>query len=165
MGKKQRQDLIAASFTLILGMLELIFSMDIVVKAKNGDVGSAFMPRVVGSLMIILSLLYGYFTIRTIRKNRTAGATAEAEETEETENSKKVYLTFVLLVCYVVALKPIGFLLSSIIYLLLQMNVMAENPKLKDRIFFGIIAIVAPIFVNTLFVNVFSMMLPQGIWF
>lgn len=42
MKKENRLDMIAASFTLIFGIAILILSTGIEVKAKNGDVGSAF---------------------------------------------------------------------------------------------------------------------------
>ena len=61
MDKEQRLNFISALFTLIIGVVFLILSRGIEVKAKNGDVGSAFFPALVGGLMVILSVLYNHF--------------------------------------------------------------------------------------------------------
>ena len=67
------------------------------------------------------------------------------------------------MVSYAVLLKPIGFLISSILYLFLQINVMTDKPTAKQRIFFAVLSIIVSVLINYIFVNWFSMALPDGI--
>ena len=85
------------------------------------------------------------------------------EEMELKDNYKKVILSFIYLIVYAAMLKPLGFVISSICYLFFQINIMTEKPDKKQEIVFIVLAVCVPVIVNLIFVNVFSMALPQGI--
>ena len=162
MKKETRLDMIAASFTLIFGIAILILSTGIEVKAKNGDVGSAFLPVVIGWMMVVLSIIYGVSALLEGRRAGKAAVEVDEQEILKTDN-KKIFLSFILMVSYAVLLKPIGFLISSILYLFLQINVMTDKPTAKQRIFFAVLSIIVSVLINYIFVNWFSMALPDGI--
>ena len=63
---------------------------------------------------------------------------------------------------YVLAFEPVGFLLSSIIYLFAQILLMS-NQENRKPVLFAIISILLPLAVDILFVFVIKMPLPRGI--
>ena len=134
-------------------------------KAKNGDVGSAFLPIVVGGMLVVLSLIYLGSTLLEIKQRKNRGEEAEEEQIEEIlkPDNRKIALTFVLLAAYVLLLKPVGFVITSIVYLFLQMNVMSDEPTVKQRVVFAVLSVIVPVIVYYVFVNLFSMVLPAGI--
>ena len=160
MDKEQRLNFISALFTLIIGVVFLILSRGIEVKAKNGDVGSAFFPALVGGL--ITSIISVRKKQNVVLSNEEKGLEKQ-EEMELKDNYKKVILSFIYLIVYAAMLKPLGFVISSICYLFFQINIMTEKPDKKQEIVFIVLAVCVPVIVNLIFVNVFSMALPQGI--
>ena len=70
--------------------------------------------------------------------------------------------TVVLMFSYMLALEPLGFILSSIIYLFLQITLMSNKNNRKLPLL-AIISIVLPIAVSALFCYVIKMPLPKGI--
>ena len=71
-------------------------------------------------------------------------------------------LTIVLLAIYVVLFKPLGFILSTFIYLFFQITLLSTE-KNRNLILFGIISVVAPVVIYALFVYVIKMPLPTGL--
>lgn len=169
MDKEQRLNLISALFTMIIGIAFLFLSRGIEVKAKNGDVGSAFFPILVGVLMIILSAVYLITTIIALKKKQNivitdAKKSSQKEEvTKLKDDYKKVIWSFAFLIVYAALLKPLGFVIGSMCYLFFQVNLMTDHPTKKQEAVFIALAIGVPIIVNLIFVNGFSMALPQGI--
>lgn len=108
MKKENRLDMIAASFTLIFGIAILILSTGIEVKAKNGDVGSAFLPVVIGWMMVVLSIIYGASALLEGRRAGKAAVEVDEQEILKPDN-KKIFLSFILMVSYAVLLKPMDF--------------------------------------------------------
>lgn len=164
------KDVTAASFTLIVGVLVLIFAQGIEVKAQNGDTGSAFFPIVVGSGLVILALVYLGMALVSLKKQAALGIAEEAQTAltdEEKQENKistfKLIASFAILVIYVALLSSVGFIITSIVYLFLQMLIMAEDRSKKQIIKIVIAAIVAPFIINFIFTNWFSLMLPQGL--
>ena len=71
-------------------------------------------------------------------------------------------LTIVLLAIYVVLFKPLGFILSTFIYLFFQITLLSTE-KNRNLILFGIISVVAPVVIYALFVYVIKVPLPTGL--
>jgi putative tricarboxylic transport membrane protein len=70
--------------------------------------------------------------------------------------------TFVLMAGYAALLPMVGFMITTAVYLFLQINILAENQHRKP-VLFGIISVVTSVSVYYLFVMVFHLMLPAGI--
>ena len=75
--------------------------------------------------------------------------------------------TLVLLFLYILLLDKLGFVVSSVLYMFIQMClfVPAEFRSKKNYILFAVISLVLPVAVNLLFVNAFSLILPTGVLF
>lgn len=73
--------------------------------------------------------------------------------------------TLALIAVYIFCLEPVGFMLSTFVYLIVQMIVLADDShrKKKDIVLFVIISAIVAVGVYMLFTRVFYLMLPRGI--
>jgi len=117
--------------------------------------GGEFMPKVTSALWILTSigLLINEYTTPD---DKVKGITA---------NVKGFVATFVLLFAYIFTLDILGFIISSILYMFIQMYIFVPDALRSKRnyILFAIVSIVTPIIVNEVFVEVFSLILPTGL--
>lgn len=123
-------------------------------------VGASFMPRVAACLFVILG------AILILESFRHSTSTPIKENETDDENVfggwPAVLLSAILMCAYVGLLDSIGFIISSIAYIFLQIQVLAKGVK-RNYLIFSLISIVVPIVVYYLFVNVFEVMIPSGI--
>jgi len=63
---------------------------------------------------------------------------------------------------YMLALEPVGFIISSTVYLFVQMMLLSDKTNRKP-VLFAIIAVLLPAAVDALFVYAIKMPLPVGI--
>lgn len=138
----------------LVGIVLLISAQSIEVGAAMGQ-GGDFLPKLCSLFWIIIS---GLMLASSAFKN-----TAQSEE--EKGNIKGFLLTLVLLFLYVLLLKPLGFVITSSLYMFLQMLLFVPRELInkKKLILFAVISILLPVLVNLLFANVFSLILPAGI--
>lgn len=132
-----------------------------------GDIGSSAIPKIIAALAGLLSLL---LTLKGFWKlKEQAAAEAKQQDSAETSGWSFQYLpvlkTTGLLFAYIYAIEPVGFLPASALYLYLQFNVSApaEKRTAKSQLYFAVGSLIAAVVINTVFVNVFDVMLPQGL--
>ena len=119
------------------------------------DTGSGYVPKFIAICIIITAAAKLILTLLDKKK----------EEAQAQGSGDKVggWGTLALMFAYVVAFEPVGFVLSTIVYLYAQITLMSDetnrNPKL-----FAIISIVTPIVVSLLFSRVINMPLPYGVF-
>lgn len=90
------------------------------------------------------------------------------EEKEAAKLNCPFLLTTVALFAYYLLVLGIGFTLTSILYLLFEGVVLMRKDELKDKkkmVILILVAVIVPIFLNTVFWNVFSIKLPEGALF
>ena len=154
MSTKKLSEVILSMVLLIAGLALWFASQSIEVGAAMGQ-GGDFMPKLCSTVWVLISalLLVSNITMK------------DGGEKEAGINLKGFFATLVLLFVYVFMLKPIGFVISSMAYMLIQMLlfVPAEYRTKKNYILFVVLSVVIPVAVNALFVNVFSLILPTGI--
>lgn len=138
----------------LAGIVLLISAQSIEVGAAMGQ-GGDFLPKLCSLFWVIIS---GLMLASSAFKN-----TAQSEEKKG--NIKGFLLTLVLLFLYVLLLKPIGFVITSSLYMFLQMLLFVPRELInkKKLILFAVISILLPVLVNLLFANLFSLILPAGI--
>jgi putative tricarboxylic transport membrane protein len=156
--KNQKINIAAGVIFLLYGTFLLYGGMSITAAPKPGDVGSAFMPRACGSLIIFLSTLLLCITL--VKKNFKP---EQKTETGVPFDRRSTVLSILLLVVYMAVLIPLGFILSSTVYLVLQMLIMANKPGKKQFIIYIFISLVTPFLVNYIFYSMFALMLPAGV--
>jgi hypothetical protein len=120
------------------------------------------MPMVIGVLTLILAL----FLLLTSLKNFKAHC-AELEGADIPDcDYKRVISSIILVLIYVFVMKPVGFIISTLVYLMLQMLVLSPDDERdkKHIIILAIIDIIFTIFVFMLFRYAFKIVLPAGIF-
>ena len=137
---------------LLAGVAMFISAMQIDVGTGPIGAGSEIVPRLMTGIWVVLAvaiLIRGLF---------------QEGEGRTGANIKVTAITMGLLLLYASGLRPIGFVISSVLYCFLQMLVFAPSDRRTKRhtIIYAIIAIVAPIGINLLFANVFYVILPRG---
>ena len=154
MGSKKLSEIVLSIVLLISGAALWLASQKIEVGAAMGQ-GGDFMPKLCSTVWVILSVL---LLLQSVSMK---------EEGEESRISLKGFFsTLVLLFAYVLLLDIIGFVLTSVIYMFIQMLLFVpeEYRNRKSLILFAVISVITPVAVNALFFNVFSLILPTGIF-
>ena len=131
-------------------------------KSRVMKIGPNFMPLVIGTLILILALMLLFSSIKNFKRN---AAKAEAMPAD-TSDYKRVLASLVLVVIYVNILAPVGFILSTLGYLFLQIIVLAPNDRrsAKNIMLYAIIDVVFVLIVFFLFRYGFKIVLPAGIF-
>lgn len=149
---KKSKDLYSGIVLFVFSVFYLLLSKGI--KITGSGIGNAqTMPVAVGVIVLILSGILIITNLKTIEKPENIQ--------EEKSNYLKVALTLLYIIGFVLCLKTVGFLVSCIVYLILQMSLLAE-PKDRNYKKIVIIAVIAAFVINILFVKVFSIVLPSG---
>lgn len=149
----KKKNILTSVVFLVFGAFVYVQSLGIKHMMAN-DVGSAFFPKVISVAMIAVAIIRLVMALRE----------PEAEKKNNQGNDAKGGLiTILLILAYVMAFNSVGFLISTAIYLFLQMLVLTPAEKRKLPIL-AIISIVAPLFIYTLFVYVINTPLPKGIF-
>ncbi len=153
--EKNYKNLIMYIVLVLVGAALFVSAQSIEVGTTMGK-GGDFMPKVCTTAWLILSII---LLISEYRKNDI--------ETKPMNSVKGLLLTIGLLIIYIGLIDFIVFTFMSIVYLITQMYLFLPKEKRnkKQYIRLAIIAVVAPILVNWLFVNVFSLILPSGLLF
>ena len=153
MTNKQRVVLCSALFLLFgAGMFYLSFGIK---HRIPSDVGSAYVPKFIAICIMVVA---GAKLILSLMDKSVSGKKKEGVEFDKLGGIGTVVLMF----AYMLALEPVGFILSSIIYLFLQITLMS-NEKNRKLPLFAIISVLLPIGVSALFCYVIKMPLPKGI--
>lgn len=153
MSEKQR-DLIGSIVFLIFGIF--LFAISFTVKSIiENDVGPAFMPKVVAVAIVIVSASKLVIAL----KNHSPKYTEKRQSEDDKMGS---LMTILNLAAYVILFEPLGFIISSIVFLTLQMTILADKTHFKP-VKFGIISISATLAIYFLFVYAFNLMLPEGL--
>lgn len=149
----KKRNLIVSIMFLAFGVFLFVQALGIKHMMKN-DVGSGFFPKVIGVAIIVVALIRLVMTLR------------EPEGAAKKSNSdmKGGWMTIVLVVLYVLAFNSVGFLISTAVYLFLQMLVLTPAEKRKIPLL-AFISVAAPLFIYVLFVYVINTPLPKGIFY
>jgi hypothetical protein len=155
---KKYGDIIVGIVYAVLG-LALIIAARMLPKSQVMDIGPDFMPTVVGTLILVLSIILLLQAVQELRKN------PDKEVGKDESDYKRVLLSLILALLYVFLLKPIGFIICTLVYLFCQIYVLAPDSHRtkKDMIMYLIIDVVFTLIVYYLFRIGFKIVLPAGI--
>jgi len=160
---KKYGDLVVGIFFLALSFFLYIMA-DALPPSILGGIGSDFFPKI----MAIATCILSFFQIRSGFKTMRSRKPEEKEAAEEEEYKPeylRVLATIALFTIYVFTLGPVGFLISSTLYLFLQIIVLSPKDKrsLRDIIIYAIISIVSCVVIYFVFRRGLNLMLPTGI--
>lgn len=143
---------------IITSILFLAFSAVMIVFARQykpmmkNDLGSGFFPMVVGIAMCALSVLRLILAIRE----------KKGEVKKSGDDLMGGLATIILIGGYCIAFNPIGFIISTMVYLFLQILVLTPKEKRSWPITIAI-SVIAPIAFYVLFVYAINTPLPKGL--
>ncbi|MDR2819668.1 MAG: tripartite tricarboxylate transporter TctB family protein [Desulfovibrio sp.] len=148
---------------LYIGLFFLLFTVVYIAQipairmTRVSRIDSAMYPKMIAALLLCLSLAQIYVALKQLK----LGGQAVREEQTKREY-KGAARTLFLAVAYVVMMEDLGFLISSPIYIFLQILIMCPLEKVR-YVQFGIIAIVASGIIYVIFRHGLNLMLPLGL--
>lgn len=158
---KKYGDFVVGIFYAVLG-IALIVGAKALPKSKVMEIGPDFMPALVGTIILVLA---GILLFETFTHFKSNAAELESSGFKDTSDYKRVLGSLVAAIIYVNILKPVGFIVSTLVYLIVQIYILAPDNKRtkKDIIQYAIIDVVFTVVVYFLFRYGFKIVLPGGI--
>ena len=153
---------------IIIGIFFMAFSAELIVlskalpKSKVMAIGPDFVPTLVGILTFVLAAALTLISIKGFKKR---AKDLEAQEPPKCDY-KRVLASMVLMLLYVCYMKPIGFIVSTLVFLFLQMCVLCPDDKRngKEIARLAVITVIFVFAVFFLFRYGFKIVLPAGIF-
>ncbi len=156
---KKYNDLIVGISMLAFGLFYLIMTTQIQRKGKLID--ATFFPYILSTIMLIVGSLQ---TIKGVLASKKYDVSSYVEpKSNEKGDMKTVLITVGLIIAYVALLKPLGFVLSSSLYLFMQITVMVPNRIKKNYALYALIAVVTSALIYVSFRFGLDLMLPAGL--
>jgi putative tricarboxylic transport membrane protein len=158
---KKYGDYITSVFFIITS-IAMITAAKALPKSKIMKLGPDFMPTVIGIVTLVLAII---LLIQTVVRSKDRLAALAQEKPEECDY-KKMLTSLVLILIYVFILKPVGFIISTLLYLLPQFAALAPADKRtrKNITEWAILDVVFTLVVFFLFRYGFTIVLPAGIF-
>lgn len=150
----RQKDILCSVVFLVFGAVMLYLSFGVRHKIAE-DVGSGYVPKFIAILILITS---GAKLVLSVRDKSEAGKKKQDSDSDLLGGLG----TIGLMLAYMMTLKPLGFILSSAVYLFLQILLMSNKDNRK-LVLFGVIGVVLPVAIYALFNYVIKMPLPKGI--
>ena len=152
MSEKNR-DLISIFFIVLFSIILYINTLTIPIRIQ-GELGSAFMPRLVLAGIIIMSLIKLIFVLTNKKDNYK-------KKVYSSEPLTKGLLTILMLFIYMLLLENLGFILSTSVYLVGQIFILTDSQK-RNNLQLIMISVATPLIIYAFFVNVMKLFLPVG---
>lgn len=158
---KKYGDIIVGVFFMLLSAAMMVMAK-MLPKSTVMDIGPDFMPMCIGVMTFVLAAALVFLNIKNMK---IYVAQAEAEGPEKADY-KRVLTSFIIILVYVFVLKSVGFIISTLVYLPVQMFILApeERRGKKDVIQLLITDVLFTFVVFFLFRYGFKIVLPAGIF-
>lgn len=152
---EKKRNLICSLLFFIIGVF-LYFEASQIHAIMAKDLGSGFFPKVVAVSMIIIAVVEFIYTFlfSTQQENK--------KEDAKDQDVKGLLLTILCMAGYGFLLDELGFIISSSLYLFLQMTVLSTQKNRKLPLF-AVISILSTVAIYGIFVYLIGMPLPVGI--
>lgn len=155
---KAMKDIVSGSVLFALAATMFVAAFDIKQVLPVG-VGSGFFPKVIAVVLALIAALIvaqgGRALVRERRERRHPMASANGA-------GQVVAATLALIGFYVACLEPLGFILTTFLYLTGQFAVLAPKEQ-RNLVAFAAVAAVVAVGTYYTFLEVFDLMLPPGI--
>ena len=156
---KRSRDLILGVVMLLVSGFYLFFALQIKTRPilTPAYAGARRIPVLLGILLAFLSVIC---IVQGIRKMKSAGG---AKETAGEKGGVMPTLqTFAVIIAYILLMDPLGFILSTVLYLFVQMLVLAPKEK-RNYLLFILTAVIFTGIVFVAFRIGFQQLLPRGV--
>lgn len=152
------RDFITGAVVLCLGIVLFCLTYSINELTVSG-VGAEFMPRLVAVMFGILGIIMMGLGMG---KSKTGAAGAEKKDDRAPNGYRLVTLNILLFFLYLYALEDVGFLLTTPVYLFLQMWLLSAPDEVRFGRF-AVVSILTSVGSYYLFLKAFQVILPAGI--
>ncbi len=158
---KKYGDIIVGIFFMALSAILMVMAQ-MLPKSKVMEIGPDFMPMVIGGLTFVLAAALTFLSVKNFKMHAAEIDPAKLPDCDY----KRVLLSVILVLVYVFVLQPVGFIVSTLVFLPLQMLVLSPEDKRgkKDIIMLLIIDVIFTMAVFFLFRYGFKIVLPAGIF-
>ena len=153
MTNKQRNLLTSVLF-LAFGIFFFIQAQGVKHKIAS-DVGSGYVPAFIAGCLIVVSVAKLIITL-------TRHDPDDNKVQKSDDSPVGGIVTILIMLVYMLAFEPVGFIVSSVVFLFVLMNWFANNEN-RNLPLFAIVSVLLPVAVAALFVFVIKMPLPKGI--
>lgn len=156
---KKYGDIVVGIFFMLLSTAMMIMAK-MLPKSTVMEIGPDFMPMCIGIMTFALAAALLILSIHNLKRP------AAIEEAMEKLDYRRVLTSFVSILVYVFVLQPVGFIVSTLIYLPVQMLILSPDEKRakKDLIQLLITSVIFTFVVFFLFRYGFKIVLPAGIF-
>lgn len=177
----QNKELLVGVIFLVVGIVYFALAFTIPIYDAYGGssvVDSAFVPKVVGILLIVLSILQLVFALRASKSAPAAETHVRPAETADEDkfkvedwdddaanrnaDTKALVAIFAILIVYMALMSTLGFMISSALFLFATMMLLTPKEKRKLPVII-ILSVIVAVGVYYLFVYGLDMVLPAGI--
>ena len=148
---------------LVLGLLFMIvgvvyyFMAAALPPSKIMDTGPSFVPKIIAAVTFVVAALLTLTSVGKLRKLKDSAPANEAKS-----EYWRVLLTMAAFGVYVHCFERIGFLVSTCVYLFIQMSIMAPREKIRLPLF-AVISVVTGSVIYYVFRYRLNVILPAGI--
>lgn len=158
---KKYGDIVVGVFFMILSAIMMVMAQ-MLPKSKVMEIGPDFMPMVIGILTFVLAAILTFLNVKNLKMRIAEIDPASIPDCDY----KRVFLSVILVLIYVFVLQPVGFIVSTLVFLPLQMLVLSPDDKRgkKDITLLLIIDVIFTLAVFFLFRYGFKIVLPAGIF-
>ncbi|HTK13767.1 MAG TPA: tripartite tricarboxylate transporter TctB family protein [Xanthobacteraceae bacterium] len=127
-------------------------------------IGPAFYPRIVLSILAILSVILLALDLRAAAQRRATGTTAIAAPVQPAPNYPLVLKTFIAFGLYIALLPELGFRIGTVLFVA-ALQVTLEWPRSTRRwALVAIVALATTLVCFYVFEDYLSVLLPRGRW-
>lgn len=161
---ENRRDLIGSILFLVFGAFMFIQSIPIV-PIMGRDLGSGFVPKIVAGAIIVTAAVKLVFALTAMSKETKAEkekAIQKKKDQSADDDMKGGLFTIASLLVYALIFQSVGFIISTVLYLFVQIMVLSDKTNRKP-VLFAIISVAATLFIYVVFVHLIKMPLPAGI--
>lgn len=159
MSFKKCRDLILGIVMLLFSGFYLVYAQQIKTRPKltPSYASAKIMPTLLGILLAALSVICIIQGIRQLK-----APSDEKGKRMDKGDLMAVVFTFAVIIGYVILLPVLGFILSTVLYLILQMSILSP-PEKRNYVLFAIVAVVFTAIVFAAFRIGLQQLLPRGI--
>ena len=156
------QDVFCGVFLILLGVGLYAMSFRIKSVALN-LIKADFFPRLDAALFVILGLILTGTGLSKARHSQAEAA--DSVPFWKQDATVSMLETLGLIAVYIALMKPVGFVITTVLYLIAQMYVLTPREKRtgKNAVLFAVISLVTSLAIYLCFTRVFYLMLPAGI--
>jgi hypothetical protein len=172
---KHKQEIGTGLFFLVLSVLYIghSFTIKSFDPFGNSYLTSQAIPQVIGGLALVASVIHIFISARKLLEEKAARATGSLPQNDGAEAwsisslfDKSFWMTLatvLLIAAYIFCFTRLGFILSSVLFLLMQIFLLTPADKRrKFAAFIVCVSVLTPVGLYLLFTRVLSMYLPRG---